>query len=45
MFLLVSGHQTCATQRDTNMASIYKALKILAKNFPEYRYVNDPGQL
>ena len=45
MFLLVSGRHTCATQRETNMASLNKALKILVKHFPEYRNVNDPRQL
>ena len=34
MFLLVSGRHTCANQKDTNMASLYKALKILVKHFP-----------
>ena len=36
MFLLVSGGHICAPERDTNMASPYKALKIWVKRFSEY---------
>ena len=36
MFLLVSGGHICAPERDTNMASPYKALQIWVKRFSEY---------
>ena len=36
LFLLVSGGHICAPERDTNVASPYKALKIWVKRFPEY---------
>ena len=36
MFLLVSGGHFCAPERDTNMASPYKALKTWVKRFSEY---------
>ena len=36
MFLLVSGGYICAPQRDTKMASPYKALQIWVKRFSEY---------
>ena len=36
IFLLVSGGNICATPRDTNMASPYKALKIWVKPFSKY---------
>ena len=36
MFLLVSGSHICAPERNTNMASPYKALQIWLKPFPKY---------
>ena len=36
MFLLVSGGHVCVPERDTNMASPYKALEIWLKRFSEY---------
>ena len=36
IFLLVSGGHICVPQRDTNMASPYKALLIWVKRFSEY---------
>ena len=36
MFLLVSGGYICVPQRDTKMASPYKALQIWVKRFSEY---------
>ena len=36
MFLLVSGGHICAPERDTNMASPYKALQIWVKRFSKY---------
>ena len=36
MFLLVSGGHFCALERDTNIASPSKALKIGVKRFSEY---------
>ena len=36
MYLLASGGHICAPQRDTNMASPYKALEKWVKRFSEY---------
>ena len=36
IFLLVSGGHICAPQRDTKMASPYKALQIWVKRFSKY---------
>ena len=36
MFLMVSFGRICASQSDTNMASLYKTLQIWAKRFSDY---------
>ena len=36
MFPLVSGSHICAPERETNIASPYKALQIWVKRFSEY---------